>query len=148
MRAAIKGALTVAALALAAACSDAATITAPDHPVAGKGKAAYPMVFTVVQEYSGGQPQGATGGTGVIDVAGTLQTPTPCYDVTAVNTVSRGTITVTVNAVQNGNMCIQVITWNNYNGQITTPAGDYTMRIVHAVNGHATTTWSGDVTVR
>ena len=144
----IKGALTVAALALAAACADR-TIVAPDGPLAAKAGTVYPMTFTVTQSYTaGGAVQTASGGAGVIDFSGTLQTPTPCYDVTAVNSASRG-ITVTVAATDLGGICTQVMTWNNYTGQLTgVPAGSYALRVVHATGGHGTTMWNGTVVVR
>lgn len=148
MRGTIKGVLTVAALALAAACSDTATVTAPDQPLFGKQTVTYPMTFNVVQDFSTAQPQSAVGGAGVIDFTGTVQTPTPCYDVTAVNSMARATVTVTMNAVDLGGICTQVITWNNYTGRITMPAGAYTVKMVHVMNGRSTTLWSGPVTVR
>ena len=148
MRGTMKGALTVAVLALAAACSDTAAITAPDQPLLAKQTVTYPMTFNVVQDFSTAQPQSAVGGAGVIDFTGTVQTPTPCYDVTAVNSMARATVTLTMKAVDNGNICTQVITWNNYSGQITLPAGAYTVKMVQVMNGRSTTMWSGPVTVR
>jgi hypothetical protein len=143
----IKAVVTVAVLALAAACADR-SVLAPDGPSAAKGTTTYPMTFNVTQSYSGGSAQTAAGGTGVITFAGTLQTPTPCYDVTAVNAASRS-IVVTVRAADTGNLCTQVITWNTYTGQLTSlAAGSYAFRVEHVLGSRTTTAWSGTVVVR
>ena len=144
----IRGIVTVAVLALAAACADRGVV-APDGPLAARAGTTYPMTFTVTQSYSAGTAQTAAGGTGTIDFSGTLQTPTPCFDVTAVNSASRG-ITVTVRGVDSGGICTQVVTWNNYAGQITNlAAGSYALRVEHVLGGgRASTAWSGTVVVR
>jgi hypothetical protein len=143
----IKGALTVAVLALAAACSDRG-IVAPDGPMAAKSGTTYPMTFNVTQDYGTAQAATATGGAGVIDFTGTLQTPTPCYDLTAVNQAGRS-IVVTVTATDLGGICMQVITWNNYTGQLTGMVpGSYAFKVVHVTGRQSSTAWSGTVVVR
>ena len=143
----IKGALAVAALVLtAAACGDR-SVTAPAAPVAGRNPVVFPMTFNVTQSFSAGQAFTATGGPGVVDFTGTLQTPTPCFDVTATNVQSHA-IVVTVTATDLGGICTQVVTWNDYNGQLTgVPAGAHAFKVVHVVGGHSTTMWNGTVTV-
>lgn len=143
----IKALLAVAALGLAAACADRG-ITAPTAPLGAKGGGGFPMTFTVAQSYDAGTAQTAAGGAGVVDFAGSFQTPTPCYDVTAANGASKG-ITVTVTAVDNGNICPQVITWQNYTGQLTgVGPGSYALRVVHVVAGRSRTAWNGTIVVR
>ncbi|HEX8907177.1 MAG TPA: hypothetical protein VF771_20160 [Longimicrobiaceae bacterium] len=142
----IRSALAVAALALVAACGDR-SVVAPEGPAAAKGGTVYPMTFTVTQSFSGGMAQTVTGGVGTIDFTGTLQTPTPCYDVTATNLTGRA-IVATVTATDLGGICTQVITWNDYAGQLTgIPAGSHAFKLVHVVGGRSTTMWSGTVNV-
>lgn len=147
MRTMTKGFATLAALVALAACSDAPTAVSMEP---GFARDVYPMVFTHDQDVESPLQQWGGGGPGVAQFGGSIETPTPCYDITATSTVSGGRIVVTVSATRSGDWgCIQVIANHAYTGQISTlPSGAYTMRIMHEVNGTRTTAYSGSVTVQ
>jgi hypothetical protein len=132
----LKGMMTAAALFAVAACSDAGTPVepassfAPVAPVAAKSNTQ--LTFSNTTSTTSAQPESATGGAGRIDFTGSLQTPTPCYNVTATHSASEATVTVTVSASPNGQACIQVIAQQNYTGAVTGLApGIYTFTLVH-----------------
>ncbi len=153
MKALTKGLMTIALLAATAACdgsptagsalaaeSDAFTAQAPSST----------LTFSSTQSYSEQTPQTASGGTGAINFTGSLTTGTPCVNVSATHSERRGTITVTVTAADNGNICTQVITHNNYTGSVSgLAAGTYTFNVVHQGGfGGTQTAYSGTVTVQ
>jgi hypothetical protein len=134
-----------------AACSDSASPTGSslvaDEPSFSSHTSAT-LTFASTQSYDTQTPQTATGGTGGIDFTGSLTTGTPCYDVSASLNQRSGTITVTVTATSSGGACIQVITHNNYTGQVSGLApGTYDFRVVHEAGHSRTTAFSGQVTV-
>jgi hypothetical protein len=138
----IKGLFTVAALAVAAACNsgsptEASFLAPPDGPMTAKSQSQ--LTFSYTQSGSTQTPQTSTGGGGVIDFTGSLTTGNPCVDVTATHTSRSGSVTVTVSAAPNGNACIQVITHNNYQGQVSNLApGTYDFTVIHDANGRTT----------
>jgi hypothetical protein len=155
MKALTKGLMTLALLAATAACDGSPTagsaLMAGDEGFSA-AQAPAPsgtLTFSSTQSYSEQTPQTASGGTGAISFTGSLTTSTPCVDVSATHATRRGTITVTVSAVSNGNICTQVITNNNYTGSISGLApGTYTFNVLHSAGGGAETAYSSTVTVR
>lgn len=146
MRTAIRSLATLAVL-VAAACSDATPTGPAMDPALGKG-AAFPMAFTYSSE---GLPLAgwSAGGTGAADFGGSMQTPTPCYDLTATNEVGNGRIMVTITAVPTGEGCIQVIASQNYTGQVMgLSPGRYSLRVMHVLGGSRTSAYDGSVTVQ
>ncbi|HEU0014722.1 MAG TPA: hypothetical protein VFQ45_13635 [Longimicrobium sp.] len=144
--------MAAAAIFVAAAgCSGAASPTAAsfaeqDGPV--MARQAGTLTFSSTQSYDTQTPQTASGGTGAIGFTGSLQTSTPCYDVTAAVRTRGSTVTVTVTAASSGSICTQVITNNNYTGSVSGAApGTYTFQVVHVTGGSRTTAFSGQVTV-
>jgi hypothetical protein len=148
----IRGCIAVAALAAAAACSDAGAPTEPSFltpPEAAQAKAPSRLTFSSTQSYETQTPQTATGGVGTIDFTGSLTTGTPCYDVSAAHRSGPGQVTVTVSAVSTGGICAQVITHNNYQGRVSNLApGTYTFTVIHEVNGSRTTAYTSTVVVQ
>lgn len=57
---------------------------------------------------------------------------------------------MTITAMDNGNVCTQVITWHSYTGQLTGVApGSYDFRVNHVTGGgRSATAWTGMVTVQ
>lgn len=107
------------------------------------------LTFSSSQSQSSQTAQSATGGRGRIDFAGSLQTSTPCYTLSAAQTVSGSDVTVTVTATPTGGICAQVITYNNYTGRVSgLSAGTYNFTVVHVVGSTSTTAYSSTVTVR
>ncbi len=151
MKGTIRSLAAVVMVAGAAACSDSVSPTGSslvaDEPSFSSHTSAT-LTFASTQSYDTQTPQTATGGTGTIDFTGSLTTGTPCYDVTASLNQRSGTITVTVTATSSGGICAQVITHNNYTGQVSGLApGTYDFRVVHEVGRSRTTAFSGQVTV-
>jgi ABC-type phosphate transport system substrate-binding protein len=106
------------------------------------------LTFNYTQSQDTQSPQTATGGTGTIDFTGSVTTPTPCYELTAEHTVRGPNVTLTVTATQVPGFCAQVITYNNYEGQISgLDSGTYRFRVIHDVNGSRTTAYDDEVTV-
>ncbi|HEX8690835.1 MAG TPA: hypothetical protein VF746_00225 [Longimicrobium sp.] len=147
----IKGLFTVAALAATAACNsgsptEASFLAPPDEPMAARAESQ--LTFSSSQSYDTATPQTSTGGVGVIGFTGSLTTGNPCVDVTASHSSRSGSVTVTVTAAPNGSACIQVITNNNYQGQVSNLApGTYTFTVVHDV-GTRTTAHTSTVVVQ
>lgn len=153
MKGTIKGLAAVVAMVAITACSDASptesSFVATDAAAMAKAQPGPgTLTFSSSPSYSSQTSQTATGGLGTIDFTGSLQTPNPCYNVTAAHTGSGTAITVTVSAAYNGNICTQVITWHNYNGRISgLPAGNYTFTVVHDLEGSRSTAYSSQVLV-
>lgn len=147
---------TIQALAVAAgmfAAAGCADVTAPAPAQAETVAAASAgekstLTFSSTTSSEGGQATSATGGAGVIDFQGSLQTGNPCYDVTGSHREQGSRVKVTVTARSTGGFCIQVITWHNYNGQVSgLSAGTYDFEIVHVVGNDSQTVYSQPVTV-
>jgi hypothetical protein len=147
----IKSLAAAAAIALVAACGDAGSPTesafvAPDAPQAAAkpGATTGQLTFSYTQSQSDEQAQSALGGLGRINFTGSLFSGTPCVNVTATHTAGSGVVTLNVTSASNGQSCIQVITYNNYQGNVSgLAAGTYTFNAVH--NG--TLAYSTTVTV-
>lgn len=154
MKALSKGLMTIALLAMTAACdgspTQASALVAGDEGIsAAQAPAPGTLTFASTQSYSEQTPQTASGGAGSISFTGSLTTSTPCYDVSAAHAARRSTITLTVTATSTGGICTQVITNNNYTGSISgLAAGTYTFNVVHANGGSSETAYSSTVTVQ
>ncbi|HEU4451838.1 MAG TPA: hypothetical protein VFR81_02225 [Longimicrobium sp.] len=135
----IKSLAAAAAIALVTACGDAAsptesTFMPPEAPLAAKPPTGSTgqLTFSYTQSQSDEQAQSALGGLGRINFTGSLLTGTPCVNVTATHTAGSGVVNLNVTSAPNGSACIQVITYNNYQGNISgLPAGTYTFNAVH-----------------
>ncbi|HEX5871031.1 MAG TPA: hypothetical protein VFY65_11470 [Longimicrobium sp.] len=151
MKALTKGLMTLALLAATAACDGSPTTAsafAPESDGIAMAKASN-FTFNNTASYSEQNPQTATGGTGVIDFTGSLMTGTPCYNVTGARSVNGSNVTVTVTANNNGNICQQVITNQNYTGRVSgLAAGTYNFTVVHVTNGTSETAYTSTVTVQ
>ncbi len=151
MKAVTKGLMTIALLAATAACDGSPTaasafVSESDGIAMAKAGS---FTFNNTASYSTQNPQTASGSAGGIDFTGSLTTSTPCYDVSASRSVNQSNVTVTVTANENGNICTQVITNQNYTGRVgALAAGTYNFTVVHVTNGASQTAWSGAVTVQ
>jgi hypothetical protein len=123
----------------------AAAVAAPEAADAQRGT----LEFRATQSQSEQTPFDATGGTGSIDFTGSLETPTPCYEVSGAHAVRGSRVILTVTATQTGDFCTQVITYNNYEGAVQGLAsGTYTFEIVHRTgSGRGETVYTTQVTV-
>ena len=138
----------MAAVLALAACGDASPLGVQDGPAFAKAGGT-PVALAVTQDYAVPLMGWGMGMMGAADFGGSLQTPTPCYDLTATSSVRNGRVTVTVTAAPNGNACIQVVTYNNYTGSVTgLAAGTYGMEVVNDFAGRRTTVHNGEVVVR
>ena len=108
------------------------------------------LQFSYTQSQDTETPQSASGGTGSIEFAGSLTTPTPCYELAGSHAVRGSRVILTVTATGTGGICTQVITHNNYQGQVTgLAAGSYTFEVVHRTGGgRGETVYSTQVTVQ
>lgn len=152
MKALIKGLMTIALVAATAACDGSPTASSsafvPESDGASMAKAGG-FTFNNTASYSEQNPQTASGGAGFIDFTGSLMTGTPCYNVTGARSVSGTNVTVTVTANDNGNICQQVITNQNYTGRVSgLAAGTYNFTVVHVTNGTSETAYTSTVTVQ
>ena len=152
MKALTKGLMTIVLAAATAACDGSPTASssafAPESEGVSMAKASN-FTFNNTASYSEQNPQTASGGAGVIDFTGSLTTGTPCYNVTGARSVSGSTVTVTVTATSNGNICTQVITYQNYTGRVGgLAAGTYTFNVVHVTNGTSETAYTSVVVVQ
>lgn len=153
MNAITKSLLTLAMI-FTAACNGsptgASSFAASDGEVlTSVSAAATSLSFTSTKDYSNATAQTATGGTGSISFTGSVQTSTPCVNVTASESTRKSVITVTVTATNTGDFCTQVITNNNYEGTLSgLAAGTYTFNVVHNVNGSTSTAYSSSIVVR
>jgi len=148
----LKGIITLATFAAAAACGDAGSptesslVAPPDAPVMARPSRG--LTFSYTQSSSSATAQSSLGGLGKIDFAGSLTTGNPCVDVTASHTAGSSDVTVTVTAASTGAACIQVITFNNYQGSVSgLAAGTYNFTVIHDLNGSRTTAHTNTVTV-
>lgn len=155
MKALAKGLLTIALLAATTACDGSPTagsaLISESDGIAMAGQTSGSLSFSSTQtyDYASRTPQSASGGTGGIDFAGSLETGTPCVNVSATHSNRNGNVTVTVSAAENGNICQQVITHNNYGGRVSgLAAGSYQFTVVHNAGGANQTAWTGTVTVQ
>ncbi|MEW5928492.1 MAG: hypothetical protein AB1941_13570 [Gemmatimonadota bacterium] len=106
------------------------------------------LTFSSTASSEGGQAESATGGTGSISFQGSIQTSTPCFNVTGSHRERGSRIVVTVTAAPTDGICAQVITYHNYSGAVSgLAAGTYDFQIVEAVGGRSTTVLSQQVTV-
>ncbi|HEX2208825.1 MAG TPA: hypothetical protein VHG93_14190 [Longimicrobium sp.] len=151
MKALTKGLMTIALLAATTAC-DGSPTTASAFVSENDGIAMARqsrLTFNSTQSHTTGNEQTASGGAGAIEFTGTVTTGTPCYDVSATHQEGAGSVTVTVTATSTGQICTQVITFNNYNGRVSRlSAGTYDFTVIHNVNGSSSTAFTGTVTVR
>ncbi len=107
------------------------------------------LTFSSTQSQESGQEITATGASGAIRFQGSLQTGTPCFNVTGSLRESENRIVVTVTAEPTDGMCTQVITYNNYSGEVSgLAAGTYEFQIVHGAGDQAETVLSERITVR
>jgi hypothetical protein len=153
MKALSKGLMTIALLAVTAACdgspTEASAFVAGDEGISAAQAPQGVLTFASTQSYSEATPQTASGGVGGIDFTGSLTTGTPCVTVTATHSARRNDVTVTVTAASTGGICTQVITNNNYTGRVSgLAAGTYTFSVVHNTGGSGTTAYSSTVTVQ
>ena len=115
----------------------------------GAGLSPGELTFTSTQSFSNPAAPTATGGVGGIDFAGSLTTGTPCNTITAVHSISGNNITVTITATGNAEVCVQVVTHNNYTGRISAiPPGTYDLIVRHTERGTTTTASTATVTVQ
>ncbi len=153
MKALAKGLMTVALLAATAACdgspTTASAFVSESDGIAMQGGTTLTFSNTPSYDYATRNAQTASGSVGGIDFTGSLTTPNPCYNVSASRSVRQTNVTVTVTADYNGNMCMQVITYQNYTGRVNgLAAGTYNFTVVHETDGSAKTAWTGPVTVQ
>lgn len=150
----IKGLAVIAALATATACSDGAgsptgssLLSAPEQ--ASLARDGSQLTFSSTRSNSIVQDQTSSGGAGSIAFTGSVTTGNPCYDVTATHSNRNGVVTLTVDVTSNGNICMQVMTYHNYQGQVSGLApGTYTFTVVHDVDGTRTTAHQNTVVVQ
>lgn len=134
-----------AALSLAA-CGDSPTAVAGPAAMAQNAGS---LTFSYEQSQSMSQPQMAQGAVGGIQFSGTLTTGTPCVTVTAAQVTRRNTVTVTVKAAPEDGICIQVVTFNNYQGMVSGMApGSYDFTVMHEVGRTRSVAYNGQVTVQ
>lgn len=147
MRGMLKTLAAMAMMAALAACGDA-TPTGVDLGAPALSRDATPMTWSVTQDYGNALAPWSMGMTGSADFGGSLQTPTPCYTVRGASVMRGSQIVVTVTAEPTGNICMQVITNNNYTGSVMGLApGVYGLRVIHDFGGR-TTAMDTQVTVR
>lgn len=90
----------------------------------------------------------ATGGAGMIDFTGGVQTPNACYDTAATMDAGTSTVTVTVTSTARAEGCTQAIAYQNYTGQVSLlQPGTYRFRLVHTVGTASATVYDERVTV-
>jgi hypothetical protein len=151
MRIISRGLLAMALLA-GAACDGAPTASpAVAEADGGAARAQSPgvLAFSATQSYGEQTPQTASGSLASIDFTGSVTTGAPCYVVTGAHETHGSNVTLTVTATRTGQVCAQVVTYNNYQGSVTalTP-GTYTFTVIHSVNNNRTTAYSGTVVVQ
>ncbi|HEX2208170.1 MAG TPA: hypothetical protein VHG93_10850 [Longimicrobium sp.] len=155
MKALAKGLMTIALLAATTACDGSPTgssaFVSEGDGIAMASQPSSTLSFSSTQTYdfASRTAQSASGSAGGIEFAGSLETGTPCVNVSATHNHRRNDVTVTVTATDNGNICQQVITHNNYTGRVSgVAAGSYSFTVVHSAGGRSQTAWSGAVTVQ
>jgi hypothetical protein len=106
------------------------------------------LTFSYEQSQSEETPQSASGGDGRISFTGGLNTPTPCYRLSASHRQEGSRITVTIVPQQEGEMCTQVITHNNYTGAVSgLSSGMYRLVVMHGPGHDAETAYDQEVRV-
>ena len=152
MRALTAGLMSIVLAGGVAACDGSPTTAsafAPESEGPVMSQHSSSLTFTYTQSQTTQDPQTASGATRAIDFGGSVTTGTPCYDVSATHDAQPGAVTVTVSANDTGEICTQVITYNNYQGRVRgLSAGTYDFTVVHNVNGTSSVAFSGQVTVR
>ncbi|HEX6039700.1 hypothetical protein [Longimicrobium sp.] len=135
MNAMTKGLLTIAMLAATAACDGAPTasnefVSTVDGPAFAQSSSST-LTFSSARGTTA-TPPSSSGGTGSINFAGSITTPTPCYEVSASHTARSSVVTVNVRTADAGGICTQVITNYNYQGSVSgLEPGLYTFTITH-----------------
>ncbi len=95
-----------------------------------------PITVELTQRAATDATGSATGGTGTVAVRGTVTTPTPCHALSGAAASEGRTITLTVTARSNAEMCVQALGTLGYEATLRgVPAGSYTLRVVHAYVG-------------
>jgi hypothetical protein len=95
-----------------------------------------PITVELKQREQGEAPNAATGGAGTVTVSGTVSTPNPCHALSGTAAREGSTLTLTVSARSNAEMCIQSIGAIGFDATIRgVPAGSYTLRVVHTYPG-------------
>ena len=95
-----------------------------------------PITVELTQRAPSGTGDGATGGTGTVTVRGTISTPNPCYALSGAAASEGRTLTLTVTARSNAEVCVQSIGTLGYDATLRgVPAGSYTVRVVHTYTG-------------
>lgn len=153
MKAVTRGLMTIALIAATTACNGSPTtasaFVSESDGIAMGGATSFSFNNTPSYDYATRTPQSASGGVGSIDYAGHVRTPHPCYDVSASRSVRQTEVTVTVSATDNGNTCMQAITYQNYTGAVAGLApGTYSFTVIHELDGVAGTAYSAAVTVQ
>ncbi|HEX8360169.1 MAG TPA: hypothetical protein VF613_08680 [Longimicrobium sp.] len=98
--------------------------------------AAGPITVELKQRATGDAPDAATGGAGTVTVSGTVSTPNPCHALSGAASREGSTLTLTISARSNAEMCIQSIGSIGFDATIRgVPAGRYTLRVVHTYPG-------------
>lgn len=106
------------------------------------------LTFSSTASSESGQAESATGGTGSISFQGSIQTGTPCFNVTGSHRERGSRIVVTVTAAPADGICAQVITYHNYSGQVSGLApGTYDFQLVEVAGGRSNTVLTQQVTV-
>ncbi len=102
-----------------------------DAPAAGG-----PITVELRQREPGTAADAATGGAGTVTVGGTVSTPNPCHTLSGAAAREGSTLTLTVTARSNADMCIQSIGSLGFDATLRgVPAGSYTLRVVHTYPG-------------
>ena len=153
MKAVTKALTTIALAAVAAACDGSPTagsaFVSGNDGISAAQQPSSTLTFSSTQSQQTQSGQTASGSVGGIDFGGSLTTGTPCYSVTASHSQRRNNVTVTVTATDNGGICTQVITHNNYTGRVSgLAAGTYNFSVVHEGGFNSGTAFSGTVTVQ
>jgi hypothetical protein len=95
-----------------------------------------PITVQLTQRAPSGTGDGATGGTGSVTVRGTISTPNPCFALSGAAASEGRTLTLTVTARSNAEVCVQSIGTLGYDATLRgVPAGSYTVRVVHTYVG-------------
>lgn len=103
-----------------------------DAPAAAAG----PITVELKQREPNEAGDAATGGAGTVTVSGTVSTPNPCHVLSGAAAREGSTLTLTITARSNAEMCIQSIGTLGFDATLRgVPAGSYTLRVVHAYPG-------------
>ena len=98
--------------------------------------AAGPITVELKQREPNEAGDAATGGAGTVTVSGTVSTPNPCHVLSGAASREGSTLTLTLTARSNAEMCIQSIGSLGFDATLrSVPAGSYTLRVVHTYPG-------------